>query len=311
MNRKKPEMKKCMSCPDDNCMKPKKDFYLSKNPEHLDGLVPWCKSCVQNAMVAPDGRIDLDKTISLLKQLDRPFYKDVMQQSVNQLIKVHQDIPSGMVRYCGKEIIGIYFKNINMKHNLYMRFSDSEKSGYMRNPDNETPCFDNEPDFFVGGELNDIILNSKATYTPPKQTQEGLIYDPVWRGDYTPSDIAYLNDYYKGLERDYKLVTENHRDYARKIAKASLQMDLAFNEMLKGVKGAETKYKNAREAFDTLSKSAKFSESTRSVNDVGISSFSKVASIVESHNWIPEHKPIEKDQIDELIDYLSTILKSV
>ena len=52
-------------------------------------------------------------------------------------------------------------------------------------------------------------------------------------------------------------------------------------------------------------------ESTRSVNDVGISSFSKVAAMVEAHNWIPEHKPLKKDTIDEMIDYLSTITKSL
>lgn len=88
-------------------------------------------------------------------------------------------------------------------------------------------------------------------------------------------------------------------------------MDKAFDEMINGLDGADARYKNAREAFDTLSKSAKFSESTRSVNDVGISSFSKVAAMVEAHNWIPEHKPLKKDTIDEMIDYLSTITKSL
>ena len=44
-------------------------------------------------------------------------------------------------------------------------------------------------------------------------------------------------------------------------------MDKAFDEMINGTEGADARYKNAREAFDTLSKSAKFSESTRSVND--------------------------------------------
>ena len=70
-------------------------------------------------------------------------------------------------------------------------------------------------------------------------------------------------------------MTENHRDYARKIAKASLQMDKTFDDMMNGVDGADKRYENATKAFDTLSKSAKFSESTRSVNDVGASSFSK------------------------------------
>ena len=162
-----------------------------------------------------------------------------------------------------------------------------------------------------------LFRSSKVSAVPVtkstllEETQEPLIYSEKWRGKYTESDIKSLDAYYAGLERDYKIITENHRDYARKIAKASLQMDKAFDEMINGVQGADKKYENATKVFDTLSKSAKFSESTRSVNDVGISSFSKVAAMVESHNWIPEHKPLEKDTIDELIDYLSTITKSI
>ena len=130
-------------------------------------------------------------------------------------------------------------------------------------------------------------------------------------GNYSETDIRKLDHYYESLENDYNIVTENHRDYARKIAKASLQMDKTFDDMMNGIEGADKRYENATKAFDTLSKSAKFSESTRSVNDVGASSFSKVAAMVESHNWIPEHKPLKKDTIDEMIDYLSTITKSV
>ena len=37
----------------------------------------------------------------------------------------------------------------------------------------------------------------------------------------------------------FKIVTENHRDYAKKIAKASLMMDKAYEDMLKGVTAAD------------------------------------------------------------------------
>ena len=163
-------------------------------------------------------------------------------------------------------------------------------------------------------EISPVIKknsNPSATINTLSDPEEVLISSEEWRGLYTQDDLDYLNNYYSSLERDYNIVTENHRDYARKIAKASLAMDKAFNEMTNGIPGADIKYKNMKEAFDSLSKSAKFSESTRSVNDVGASSFSKVAAMVESHNWIPQHKPMEKDAIDEMLDYLSTITKSV
>ena len=72
--------------------------------------------------------------------------------------------------------------------------------------------------------------------------------------------------------------------------------------------GAKT---SAKDIFDSLSKSAKFSEDKRSINDVGISSFSKITSIVENHNWIPQHVPKEKDMYDEMLEALSVINKSV
>lgn len=154
-------------------------------------------------------------------------------------------------------------------------------------------------------------VNNNMNLSEDIKNDEPLVYSDKWMGNYSETDIRKLDHYYESLENDYNIVTENHRDYARKIAKASLQMDKTFDDMMNGIEGADKRYENATKAFDTLSKSAKFSESTRSVNDVGASSFSKVAAMVESHNWIPEHKPLKKDTIDEMIDYLSTITKSV
>ena len=192
-----------------------------------------------------------------------------------------------------------------MRQDRAKSYSDSEKEGFMHQNSNRKK----DEKHNISKKYSNIIENDVAKLK--EENIEDFIYDDIWMGKYTQKDIAYLNKYYAGLERDYKIITENHRDYARKIAKASLQMDKAFDEMINGIDGADARYKNAREAFDTLSKSAKFSESTRSVNDVGISSFSKVAAMVEAHNWIPEHKPLKKDVIDEMIDYLSTITKSL
>ena len=172
--------------------------------------------------------------------------------------------------------------------------------------------YDYDHNTYMQSELEiPVMANKIENNINLSEPEEELIVSEKWRGSYSKDDLDYLDKYYSSLERDYSIVTENHRDYARKIAKASLAMDKAFTEMINGVPGADTKYKNMKEAFDSLSKSAKFSESTRSVNDVGASSFSKVAAMVESHNWIPQHKPMEKDAIDEMLDYLSTITKSV
>ena len=71
-------------------------------------------------------------------------------------------------------------------------------------------------------KISSTSKQSKAKI-PQQQIQndtDELIYDDKWMGKYSQKDIDYLNNYYAGLERDYKIITENHRDYARKIAKA-------------------------------------------------------------------------------------------
>lgn len=283
---------------------PLSHFYMSKSPLHsLDGKVPICKDCaLQNSLNEETGEIDEVKFKNILRQLDKPYYLDNVISAQNQFAKEHGYIPEDEVKYHGADILKIYYKNINSLRQLSSKsYADSEKDGFVQK--NSTVLTSTANSNKTSSTLSKSIQD--------KEEQEEVVYDEKWMGKYTKKDIDYLNNYYAGLERDYKIITENHRDYARKIAKASLQMDKAFDEMINGLDGADARYKNAREAFDTLSKSAKFSESTRSVNDVGISSFSKVAAMVEAHNWIPEHKPLKKDTIDEMIDYLSTITKSL
>ena len=300
-------------------------FYKSVSPLFSnDDCVPICISCVKNDVVNDDGTINLKRFKVMMQRLDKPLYWSSLESAYNQYRKEHGFLSDDEIAKHGKEIVGLYFKNLNsLRQNKDKSFADSEKDNFISQGNMSKSEYDriNRKYNKVNGASteNIPIVNTcheadvidSTQLKQNMQSTEKLIYSDKWLGDYSEKDIAYLDKYYEGLNRDYKILTENHRDYARKIAKASLQMDKCFNDMINGVEGADIKYKNAREAFDTLSKSAKFSESTRSVNDVGISSFSKITEMVENHNWIPEHKPIEKDDIDKLLDYLSTITKSL
>ncbi len=309
--------KTCSICKKNKAIKT--GFYKSSSPLFaLDGCVPICIDCVKDDVVNEDGTVNENKLKTMCQRLDKPFYTDELDSAFLQTKSEHGYLSDDEVAKYGNQIVGFYFKNINtLRQNKDKSFADSEKDGFIHktyNVDarNKKERLTNRYTDVIESKGKTIIATSvPLVSSQPVKEPEELIYDEKWMGKYTQKDIDYLNKYYAGLERDYKIITENHRDYARKIAKASLQMDKAFDDMINGIDGADAKYKNAREAFDTLSKSAKFSESTRSINDVGISSFSKVAAMVESHNWIPEHKPLEKDTIDEMIDYLSTITKSL
>ena len=295
------------------------EYYLSSSPLYsLDQRVPVCKDCCKTSVLNDDGTINYKKFKQLLRNIDKPLYYDLIWSSEESIKRENGYLNDGEIEHHGKDILQKYFTLVVMRQDKARSYSDSENEDFMHQNTNRSleerkKIVAKYRPLFEGGNGKEVEkLNSNTVSNSSVVIeQEDLIYDDKWMGKYTQKDIDYLNKYYAGLERDYKIITENHRDYARKIAKASLQMDKAFDEMINGVDGADARYKNAREAFDTLSKSAKFSESTRSVNDVGISSFSKVAAMVEAHNWIPEHKPLKKDTIDEMIDYLSTITKSL
>lgn len=320
VNKKK--KKKCPVCGKEKSIA--SGFYKSASPLYSeDGCVPICTSCVKEGVLNEDGTINQKKFRYMLQRIDKPLYWEDLESAYKQFKREHSFLPDTEVAKNGKEIVGLYFKNVGMRQNRNKSYADSEKEGFMhqnsnRSVDDRKKIARKYLDGIEADEVENQAQRSSGISAAPvakpilfEDPPEPLIYSEKWRGKYTESDIKSLDAYYEGLERDYKIITENHRDYARKIAKASLQMDKAFDEMMSGVEGADKKYENATKIFDTLSKSAKFSESTRSVNDVGISSFSKVASMVEAHNWIPEHKPLKKDTIDELIDYLSTITKSI
>ena len=155
----------------------------------------------------------------------------------------------------------------------------------------------------------DSSENSKLSLDNDKVVK--LIRSEEWRGSYSESDLKYLNDYYSDLNRDFKIVTRNHKDYARKIAKASLAMDKAYDDMINGVQGSDTRYKNLKDTFDQLSKSAQFAEDKRGANEVGLGCFGVTFNKVEKHNWIPTHVPLEKDDIDRMIEAFGVINESL
>lgn len=308
--------KQCTQC---HAQKKVTDFYYSNSPRYsLDQRVPMCKDCCKTSALNKDGTINFEDLKDLLRNIDKPLYFDLLYTSEKSVKKENSYLSDEEVTFHGLEILQKYFTFVAARQDKCKSYSDAEREGFIHQNSNRSKEEKEEilakyKDYLTSQRtgIAKILPSFTNENTQLDSQNEPLVYSEKWRGKYTSSDIKSLDAYYAGLERDYKIITENHRDYARKIAKASLRMDQTYDDMLNGVEGADKKYENATKAFDTLSKSAKFSESTRSVNDVGISSFSKVAAMVEAHNWIPTHKPLEKDTIDEMIDYLSTITKSL
>ena len=215
---------------------------------------------------------NLESVYSVLKVLDTPFIMDIWNDVCN----------SGTTNYMGDYLRAINFTY--RKKYAGMGFDDSifELSENEKISDNVQAAFDDTP-----------------------------VWSDDWQGKYTKSDLKYLNDYYNGLQNDFKIITTNHKDYARKIAQASLSQMKAYQHLLQGEEGADLAYEKATKIFDMLSKSAQFAESQRGANDVALGCFGRVFDAVEKHNWVPEYIPTDEDMYDKLLNQFSNIERSL
>lgn len=253
-----------------------KDFYTSRNPAIPHH--PYCKDCV-NKMVDVD---KIDEVCDILQVLDTPFIMEVWEKTCE---KFKQNYLGNYLRY-------INFTHRNKYENL--RYKDS---------------------VFTMPEVVEVQqqeeVNNELEIKSTMPLEDVPVWNDEWQGRYSKSDIKYLNDYYKGLNEDFKIVTTNHKDYAKKIAQASLAQSKAYQALLDGEDGAEVQYEKATKIFDTLSKSAQFAESQRGANDVSLGGFGKVFDAVEKHNWIPTYVPEEDDIYDKLLKQFANIEKSI
>lgn len=217
---------------------------------------------------------NLETVYSVLKVLDTPFIMDVWNKVCNS---------------SASNYIGDYLKIINF----------TQRTKY-KNLGFKDSIFELSEDQEVNEDVQ-IALDDIPTW------------DETWQGKYTKKELKYLNQYYNDLNNDFKIITRNHRDYARKIAQASLAMTDAYNKMREnpGDKDAVGNYKTASANFDVLSKSAQFAESQRGANDVSLGCFGRVFDAVEKHNWIPDYIPTDEDMYDKLLKQFSNIERSL
>ena len=255
-------------------------FYMSENSLHANGTLPYCKDFIKKYSYKKDKTVDLNKFQNILMQMDLPFLKDVLDSTLE----------------AKGDTIGNYFRQLN---------SLPQYKGYTWN----NSYFGVDSDKEVDGNI--YIENKDEHDSENDKYLSEEVYSKDWRGTYTRADLEYLDEYYRELRVDFKIITKNHKDYAKKIAKASLAMDKAYEDMMDGVSGADKRYKDLKDTFDSLSRSAQFAEDKRGINDVSLGNFGVVFERVEQRQWVPEHSPIDKDDYDELIEAFSTIKKSV
>ena len=198
-------------------------FYTSNSPkyanENYKHKSPFCKACCKK-LVYKNNKIDKQAFIDLLRdKIDAPFFNDLYINALNS----------------GKEPVGTYIALLNTYQPVKDILRVKKTISYTDGENDE-----NSKNELVNTNIINNIPNNEK------------IYSKKWSGMYTQSEIEYLDEYLQGLDNDFKIITTNHKDYAKKIAQASLAVNKAYQDMLNGDAGADTRYKNLQATFDTL-----------------------------------------------------------
>lgn len=141
-------------------------------------------------------------------------------------------------------------------------------------------------------------------------TEKTLQYSKKWRGRFTAEQIAELEATYANYEEDFVLDNENLRDYAKKVAKASLNADIAEDRMRRG-EGTASEYREAQKIFDDLSKSSNFAACKRKPGESsGLGSLGEIILRIEVTGALNvSGVTFPEDDVDKILkDFRHTIV---
>ena len=146
------------------------DFYISKSPLFsVDERVPICKDCVISASLNEDGTINDIELNKILKKIDRPYYKDLIESAISGFKNEHSYVEDDKVQYYGKEILQRYFRLIAMRQDRDKSYEDSEKDNFIH-PTSNTPKSTKER---IAKKYDDIKEN-KNDYQPTQKSDNDV-----------------------------------------------------------------------------------------------------------------------------------------
>ena len=147
----------------------------------------------------------------------------------------------------------------------------------------------------------DSVAGTTKELGSTRDDDEG-VWSDEWNGTYKKRELRYLDDYFHRLQEEFVIDNINREDYARRVAKASLEADNKYQKMRQGT-GTAKEWSEAQGVFDMLSKSASFAESQRKeVANTSMNALSTIIMDIElnHHNEMPK-VTFEKDTIDLIL----------
>jgi hypothetical protein len=183
------------------------DFYISKSPLFsIDERVPICKECVINSSLNEDKSINELELNKILRKIDKPYYKDLLESAKNRFIKEHSYVNENEAKFYGKEILQAYFTLVAMRQDRDRSYEDSEKDGFIHLTSNTTKSVKQK----IAKKYSDIN-NTNNDADEFVDTQKDIIWSDkdIQNMNYVISTLGYDPFIDIGLEESDKKYSYN------------------------------------------------------------------------------------------------------
>ena len=284
------------------------DFYISKSPLFsVDERVPICKDCVISASLNEDGTINDIELNKILKKIDRPYYKDLIESAISGFKNEHSYVEDDKVQYYGKEILQRYFRLIAMRQDRDKSYEDSEKDNFIH-PTSNTPKSTKERIAQKYADITDIDEKGNVVDKDNKKIKSDIgdfeITDEIvelFGEGYTRAEYKKMVKKYNDMTKTYVVQTNLHKEALLTYVRFKVKEEIATARG--DVAEAQKWYQAAQDAAEK----AKLTPRQLSKEDLqgGIVNFSDIFAAVEgAKEWIkifPEFKYQPKDAADFII----------
>lgn len=282
-------LKKCLACGEEL---PITEFYISHSPLHKDGKVPWCKNCIIKNSILPNGELEENSFKRILRQIDKPYYKDLVGIVIREFEKRNPGITEEQIKLYGKKFVQIYFTKQNSLTQYSNRtYEDSEKEGFVRKPG-------------LNAEKVEIYKSIINPHPEPEPYNIGdfEVTDEIQSlFGYGYDNITYkkMYDKYEKLKMNYIIQTNLHQEALATYVRFKVKEEDAT--ACGNVDEAKKWYDAAQNAADK----AKLSPKQLSKEDLqkGLNSFSEISQALEQAVDIIEILPRYKNQPADSVDF--------
>ncbi len=293
MAKKSPPKKKCSCCGKDFPLQ--RGFYSSKSPLYAaDGKINICKECfVKSALNLETNEIDEAKLKNILRKTDYPFYRDILQSSVNEYARANKCDSADLIAHHGDKVVAIYLKNINtLKQVSEKTFEDSERDGFLcktskvfKNTNDSIKMFEGDKEKKYYSTADDFVVTDEMTN--------------LFGDGYTSVEYKKMYEKYEKLKINYTLQTNIHQEALATYVRFKVKEEDAT------ARGDVDEAKKWYDAAQNAAEKAKLTpkQLTKADLDSGVNSISELTKALEQAVDVIKILPRFKYRPNDAVDF--------